>query len=73
MANANTQQPAKKRGKISTYFREVKSELKKVSWPTFGKVVSQTGVVLAVTLIFTVVLFGFDSLLGFLFNLLIGA
>ncbi len=72
MANANTQQPVKKRGKVSSYFREVKSELKKVSWPTFGKVVSQTGIVLAVTFIFTVVLFGFDSLLGFLFNLLIG-
>ena len=49
---------------------ETFSELKKVSWPTFGQVVKKTGVVLAVVIIFTVVLFGIDYLLGLLFDLL---
>ncbi|MCQ2387461.1 MAG: preprotein translocase subunit SecE, partial [Clostridia bacterium] len=36
------------------------SELKKVSWPSFGKVVKQTGVVLVVVLAFLVVITAFD-------------
>ena len=35
--------------------KEVFGELKKVSWPTFGKTMSQTGVVLVVVLFFTVI------------------
>ena len=35
--------------------KEVFGELKKVSWPTFGKTVGQTGVVLVVVLFFTVI------------------
>lgn len=47
------------------------SELKKVTWPTFANVVKKTGVVILVVLIFTVVLFGIDYLLGLLSKLLI--
>lgn len=36
--------------------KEVFSELKKVSWPSFGKVVKNTGIVLAVVLVFLVVI-----------------
>lgn len=36
------------------------SELKKVNWPAFGKVVKKTGIVLAVVLIFLVVITAFD-------------
>jgi len=43
-------------GKIKDIF----SELKKVSWPGFAKVVKQTAVVLVVVLVFLVVIFGFD-------------
>lgn len=32
--------------------KEVFSELKKVTWPTFPKVIKNTGVVLAVVLVF---------------------
>lgn len=49
--------------------KETVSELKKVSWPSFGTVVKKTGIVLAVVLFFTVVLFGFDYVLGLLYNL----
>lgn len=50
--------------------KEVFAELKKVSWPSFGKVVKHTGVVLAVVLIFLVVFalidFGLSTLLKLL-------
>ena len=47
--------------KLGEKVKDVFSELKKVSWPTFGKVVKQTGVVLVVVLIFLVVIFAFDT------------
>lgn len=50
--------------------KETTSELKKVSWPTFGKVVKSTLVVLVVVVFFTIVLFGIDYLLKFPFDLL---
>ena len=54
--------------KIGRWFKETFAELKKVSWPSFGKVVKQTGIVLVVVVIFLVVITGFDvglySLLG---------
>ena len=49
--------------KIGAKLKDVFSELKKVSWPTFGKVVKQTGIVLVVVLIFLVVITAFDSIL----------
>ena len=53
--------------------KETVSELKKVSWPSFSKVVKKTGVVIAVMIIFTVVLFGIDRLLSLLFDLFTSA
>ena len=47
------------------------SELKKVTWPSFGEVVKQTGIVLVVVLAFLVVLIGFDTGLGALYKLLV--
>ena len=56
--------------KIGRWFKETFAELKKVSWPTFGKVVKNTGIVMVVVLIFLVVITAFDvglySLLGLL-------
>lgn len=40
--------------------KDVFSELKKVSWPTFPKVVKQTGIVLVVVLLFLIVITAFD-------------
>ena len=58
---------AKKKDKKPGFFKrlgakikDVFSELKKVNWPTFGKVVKQTGVVIVVVLIFLVVITAFD-------------
>ena len=46
--------------RIGLKLKDVFSELKKVSWPKFPKVVKQTGVVLAVVLIFLVTITAFD-------------
>jgi len=47
--------------RIGLKFKDVFSELKKVNWPTFAKVVKQTGIVLAVVLVFLVVITAFDT------------
>lgn len=52
-------------------FKETFGELKKVSWPSFMKVLKSTGVVLTVVIFFTALLFGMDRLLGFLYRLLV--
>lgn len=50
--------------------KETFSELKRVSWPTFGKALKATGVVLAIVLVFTIVVtgvnYGFSELLKFI-------
>lgn len=61
---ANTLKPKRSRTK------ETMSELKKVTWPKFGTVVKNTGMVLAVVLIFGLVVFGIDSLLSWLISLI---
>lgn len=58
-----------KKGGLFRKLKEAWSELKKVTWPTFATVVKKTGVVILVVLIFTVVIFGIDYLLGLLYSL----
>ncbi|MBO7209000.1 MAG: preprotein translocase subunit SecE [Clostridia bacterium] len=41
----------KKTNKVANYFKEVKSELKKVAWPTFKQVRNNTVIVLVCVLI----------------------
>ena len=50
--------------------KEVFSELKKVSWPSFNKIVKQTAVVLGVVLLFMIVITLMDLGLGQLLKLL---
>lgn len=56
--------------RIGTKIKDVFSELKKVSWPSFGKVVKQTGIVIAVVLVFLVLITAFDTGLSALWNLI---
>lgn len=84
VAAAKAQQKVKKEAKqpkkekkekkhlIRKKTKETVSELKKVTWPKFPEVVKKTGVVLAVVIVFAVLLFGIDTLFGFLFGLLTG-
>lgn len=57
--------------KLGRKVKETTSELKKVSWPSFGQVCKRTGIVLAFVVLATAILFGIDSLLGWLHKLLI--
>ena len=63
--NAKKSKPKNKKpsffARIGSKMKDVFSELKKVSWPSFSKVVKQTGIVLAVVLVFLVVITAFDG------------
>ncbi len=48
--------------RITNYFREVKSELKKVVWPTFKKVRQNTLIVIIYVLIVGLVIWALDML-----------
>lgn len=50
--------------------KETFAELKKVTWPTFGKAMKQTGMVLSIVLVFGVLVLGIDLLISFIINLL---
>ena len=68
----NKSKGKKKNNKKPSKIKGAFSELKKVTWPTFGRVVKETLVVLSVTLVFLIVVIGIDQLLYFLFSLLTG-
>lgn len=75
MSKEAKQQKTKTKGnnKLVKKSKETFSELKKVSWPSFSKVVKQTAIVLGVVIFFTIILFGIDRLLSWLFSLLVNA
>ena len=54
-------------------FREVRSEMKKVVWPTREETVRLTIVVIALSAVISVVLFTADSLYQLLYTLLVSA
>lgn len=60
----------KKPSKVGKALKDTKNELKKISWPKFKDVVKQTGIVLVVVIVFTIVLFGVDRLCSWLTSLL---
>jgi len=64
-------QKAKKDNSLKrSRIKETFGELKKVTWPTFGKTMAQTGMVIAVVVIFGALVFGVDMLLSWLFSLI---
>lgn len=60
----------KQPNKVVKALKSTGNELKKVSWPKAGTVAKQTGIVLVVVIVFTLVLFGFDRLCSWLTGLL---
>lgn len=57
--------------RISKYFKEVKSEMKKVVWPTFAKVKQNTLIVIIYVLLVGVVIWGLDALFTWVMSLII--
>lgn len=59
-----TKKAKKEPGKVLKYFRELKSEFKKISWPSFKQVRNNTGIVIA----FIIILGVFVALIDLLFT-----
>ncbi len=59
--------------RIAKFFRDVRSELKKVMWPSKKDVQNNTLVVLAVVAVAVVVLILLDTAFGGIMRLIIGA
>ena len=55
-------------GRIAKWMRELKSELKKVQWPTAKQTVNSTIIVIACVIVVGVVIALFDGLAGGLYN-----
>jgi preprotein translocase subunit SecE len=53
------------------YFRDVRAEFDKVSWPNWAELKGQTNVVLVVSLILAIFVFGVDQILNQLVKLLL--
>ncbi len=68
----NNKKKKEKKGGLIKKTKETASELKKVTWPSFGSVVKKTGVVVAFVLLFGIFIFGVNALLGWLVGLLAG-
>ncbi|MBR5240197.1 MAG: preprotein translocase subunit SecE [Clostridia bacterium] len=51
----------KKQSGIVKYFKGVKSEFKKVTWPTFKQILNNTGTVIASVIIIGLFIFLLDS------------
>ncbi len=62
MAESNVKKP----GKIATFFRDLKTEFKRISWPSFKQVRNNTGIVIA----FIIILGLFIAVVDFLFTYL---
>ena len=58
--------------KVGRYFRDLKSEFKKIVWPTRKQTVNNTLVVLACCLVLGVFIWVLDAIFGFGFQTLVG-
>ena len=65
-----TPAPSKNRTSPTQFFAEVRSELRKVSWPSKQEVINSTIIVLIAVIVMTSLIFGFDWVFGkFVLNL----
>ena len=60
-AKAAKPEKEKKKGGIKKYLKDLKSEIKKVVWPSRKQVVNNTGIVMAVMVITGMFLFAIDT------------
>jgi preprotein translocase subunit SecE len=71
-ASAKSKKDGKKKGNaVIKYFRDMRSELKKVVWPSRKKVVNNTAVVMVCMIAYGLVIWGVDSGFAALFSLLV--
>ena len=53
-------QSSAKKGKVSTYFRGVRAEMKKVIWPSKKELINYTGVVILISAIISIIVYLLD-------------
>jgi preprotein translocase subunit SecE len=70
-AKAPEKKKVKKKSRVARWFREMKSELKKVVWPTPKQIVNNTLVSLVVMAVSAVVIWGVDQVGAQIFRMLI--
>lgn len=68
-----TKKGAKKQNRFVKFFKDLKSELKKVVWPSKQKVINNTAIVLVAMSICSVAIWAIDSGLAALLKLGLGA
>ena len=51
---------------IGKRFKDINSEMKKISWPTKSQVINNTLVVIVVSIIAAICIFGLDTVFGFI-------
>ena len=68
---SNRDDKTKTTSKISTYFKGVKAELKKVNWPTKKELSNYTVVVFVTTAALTMVIWGLDLVFKNLVSLIV--
>ncbi|MBU5425637.1 preprotein translocase subunit SecE [Tissierella pigra] len=52
-----------KKTKMSTYFRGVKSEMKKVIWPSKKELINYTGIVIMISVIVAIIVWVLDLII----------
>jgi preprotein translocase subunit SecE len=62
----------RKLNQLKSFFTEVKTELKKVTWPSKKEVYATTVVVIVTTLFFGFYLFGLDFLMSWVYQQTVG-
>ena len=72
-AKANSSKGGKKPNRVVKYFKDLKSEFKKVVWPSKQKVINNTTVVVVAMTVCGLAIWGIDSGLAALLKLGLGA
>ena len=62
--------PKAQKKSVVKYFKDARSEFKKVVWPSRKQVINNTIVVIVVSIIAAVVIFGLDTAFGFIVRLI---
>ena len=71
-ATVSKAETEKKENRIVKYFREARAEMRKVTWPTRQEALHLTGIVLAVTVAMSILLWILDILFSGVMSALIG-
>jgi len=57
--------------RLTSYLKGVRAEVSRVSWPTRNEVISLTALILLLTIIVTVYIWGVDGIIGTILRLFI--